>query len=339
MDMAGKTMEVRMRMNRTRLPVVLCALTVLVSCASVQLVTRAERAAPPYKDQLARKSIGIMPFNVSFGASRFVTARSGITVTSADRAVQLPDRFLAKDTDDRLGDIGILDVDILTKSKTDAQAIQQAVAVFFKAGLAGTLDYHIGFFKSLGEDTMGELSNRPIQYDRSVYPPRVTFMPAAATDAFYTDVRVLGPGTDAAAAGTDLELIGDVSISSEVVELLSIPPQISIHYQVDPTAKAPSVGDYYLTLRGSMRFRLIDVKTGAVIATEKSRREWPVKDIIADTILIPASRGDAAAYARYFRSASFTPMVIDAVKKALPSMLPLVAPYYVNTTHQVAAEK
>jgi hypothetical protein len=32
------------------------------------------------------------------------------------------------------------------------------------------------------------------------------------------------------------------------------------------------VGNYYLTLRGSMRFKLIDVKTGAVIATEKSAR-------------------------------------------------------------------
>jgi hypothetical protein len=326
-----------MTKKRTRASVIFCALALLASCASVQLVTRATRASPPYSDQLAGKSISIVPFKVTFGASRFLIDQRGITPSG--QPFQLQDRYIAKDTDERLGNVGILDVDILTKSKTDAQAVQQAVTVFFAAGLTGTLDYHIGFFKSLGEDTMGELSNRPIDYDRSAYPPRVTFLPTGATGTFYTDVVVLAPGADAAEDRTDLVLTGDVSISSAVVELLSIPPGIQIQYQVDPTAKAPKVGDYYLTLRGSMQFKLIDVKTGEVIATEKSRREWPVMDGIADTIRIPVSNGDAPAYARYFRSANFTPVVIEAVKKGLPSMLPLVAPYYVNTTHQVAVEK
>ena len=326
-------------MKPIRVPAALCAFALLISCASVQLVTRAARAAPPYADRLAGKSIGIVPFNVAFVTSRLVKDRPGITVTSAGQALQLQDHYIAKDTDDRLGNVGILDVDILTKAKTDARAIQQALTVYLTAGLRGTLDYHIGFFKSLGEDTMGELSNRPIDYDRSVYPPRVAFLPADGTEAFYTDVRVLAAGTDASADGTDLVLTGDVSISSEVVELLSVPPQISIQFQVDPTAKAPRVGDYYLTLRCSVRFTLIDVKTGAVIATEKSTRDWPVRESVPARIPIPAGNGDAAAYATYFRSMNFTPMTIGVVTTALPSMLPLVTPCYVNTTHQVAAGK
>jgi hypothetical protein len=49
--------------------------------------------------------------------------------------------------------------------------------------------------------------------------------------------------------------------------------------------------------------------------------------------------GDAVGYPRYFRSTSFTPMAVDAVNRALPSLLPLLMPYYVNTTHQAAAGK
>jgi len=328
-----------MTMKQARVPAALCAFALLISCASVKLVTRATRAVPPYKDQLAGKTIAVAPFDVSFGTSRLVKDRPGLTVRFADPTIQLQDRFVAKDTDDELGNVGILDVDILTKTRTNARAIQQAVTAFFAAGLTGTLDYHIGFFKGLGEDTMGELSNRPIDYDRTVYPPRVTFAQAGAADTFYTDVRILAPGTDAAAAGTDLVLTGDVSISSEAVELLSVAPQISLHSQVDPTAKAPKVGDYYLTLRGSVRFTLIDTQTGAVITTERSRREWPVTDGIAAALLIPVNNGDAPAYARYFQSADFTPAAIQAVKEALPALLPLLMPYYVNTTHQVAAGK
>lgn len=50
-----------------------------------------------------------------------------------------------------------------------------------QAGLAGTYDYHIGFVKGLGEDNMGELSNRPLEYDRSVFPPKVGFLPAGSS--------------------------------------------------------------------------------------------------------------------------------------------------------------
>jgi len=319
-----------------RVITLITAVLLLTACASVQVVTRSKNTIPSYRDKLEGKSISIIPFGVSFGASRFVMDLRDVTVTVGDQSFKLQERYIAKDKDRELGEIGILDVDILTKSKTDKEIASRLIVELLKSGLTGTLDYHIGFFKGLGEDNMGELSNRPIDYDRSVYPPKVIFLQADNPAVFFTDIQVLEPDTRPTAANTDLVLTGDVSISSEVVEVLSDP---NTGFAMNPTAHIPAVGDYYLTLFGSVRFKLIDVKTGEVIVSEKTKRDWPVKDIIAGNIYLPVKKGDASAYAKYFREVDFIPILTETINNFLPSILPLITPYYVNTTHQVKAEK
>lgn len=124
--------------------------------------------------------------------------------------------------------------------------------------------------------------------------------------------------------------MGDKPISSEVLEVLSVSADVADSYRMDP-ASTPKTGDYYLSLLGSIRFRLVDAKIGKLIATERSPREWPVVDMIADDIRVPVRKGDVAAYAKYFRSVDFTPQALDSLKKVLPSVLP--------SSHQVAVEK
>ena len=313
----------------------LCALALIVSCASVQLVSRSDAAAPAYVDQLKGKTIAIVPFEVSFGASRFVIDLRGVTVTSGGKSFPLQTRYIAQDKDNRLGEIGVLDVDILTKAGTDKKAIQDSVTQIMKAGLGGAYDYHIGFFKGLGEGNMGELSNRAVDYDRSVYPPALKFT-QDAPPGIYADIRVLPPRTAVADAGTDLVVTGDVSITSEVVEVLSGPTNVQ---SSDPSAHLPQPGDYYLTLRGTIHFTITDTKTGKVIASEKTPRDYPVMDIVASNILIPAKKSDAAAYATYFRSVDFNQITMTEIQNVLPSLFPLMTPFVVTTTHQVAAQK
>jgi hypothetical protein len=304
-----------------------------VSCASVKLVTRSLPADSTSRGNLSGKSIGIIPFAIDFDATRVAIDLRDVKLTVNGQEIILQERYIARDEDISLGKIGILDVNILTKAGTKKEPLSSAATDILKGGLSGTYDYHVGFLKGLGEDNMGELSNRPIDYDRSVFPPVVIYTGAAASP-YYSTVTVLPAGTKPEKAGTDLVLTGNISISNEVVEILEPPDKTGVSIRT-----SPEQGQYYLTMKGFVTFTLSEVKTGKVIATEASKSEWPVRTDISQNILLPVQNKDAAAFAKYFRTVDLSPYALDTVKQFVPLFLPLLSPYFVNTTHQVAEEK
>jgi len=180
---------------------------------------------------------------------------------------------------------------------------------------------------------MGIISSRPFEEDRSVYPPKGSYLDRTGPASIFKEVRAVKTGEIPADA--DLVLHSELSLSSEVIEVLDTPPsRVMIDGQ-----NYPMKGDYFLYLLGSYRFSLVDARTGTIIANEKTKAEYIDAPMLSKYIKIPADNGDAAAYAKYFRTVDFEPQAEETVRVAFESIMPLLAPYYVNTYHAVKIEK
>jgi len=308
------------------------AATLLVfSCATYRIRTESVPTMPPNADALRGKSVGVLPTTVSFGASRFAIDLRDVKVTVNGQEVKLQDRHIAKDDDIALGKVGVLDVDILGKSKVDKAALGAFCQDVLVEGLGGKRDYNVPFFKGLGESNMGALSNRPYTLDRSVYPPKEVYADGPSPATLFSSVAARGAGS---IEGVDLVLRSEISISSEILEVLE-GPSSSISVDDKPIMK----GDYFLSLFGSYRFSLVDAKTGAVVADEKTKGEWTTQPVLVRNMRVPAANGDAEAYAKYFRTVDFNAYARVAAAAALESVLPLFTPFYVNTYHSEKVEK
>jgi len=306
------------------------ASTLFAACATYRIRTESVPTMPPNAEALRGMSVAVQPTTLSFGAARLAIDLRDARITINGEEIILQKRFIANDKDQTLGEVGVLDVDILTKAKVNKAAASEFCTQLLVDGLGGKRDYFVPFFKGLGEDNMGNLSSRPYEVDSFSYPPKSAFLPATGPTTLFSSVKAVPTGFS---EGADLIFTSDISISSEVLEIIE--PSSSLSPDDQPLRQ----GDYFLSLFGSYRFSLRDAKTGAVIVDEKTKGEWTTKPVLVKYYRIPVQSGDADAYAKYFRSVDFKPFVEMAAATALESVLPLLTPFYVNTYHAEKVEK
>jgi hypothetical protein len=317
-------------MKTRAISMTILAALLAASCASYRTRTESLPTMPPNAQAMSGKSVAILPTTLSFGAGRLALDLRDVKLTVNGQEVILQKRFIATDDDMSLGKVGVLDVDILTKAKVDKAEAADFCAQALAGGLSGARDYNVPFFKGLGESNMGMLSNRPYEVDNFAYPPVSAYLPATGPTTLFSSVKTVPSG---GAGGADLVFASDISISSEILEVIEPGSSLS------PDDKPLMKGDYFLSLFGSYRFSLKDAATGAVLVDEKTKSEWTTKPVLVKYYRIPVSKGDADAYAKYFRSVDFEPFVEKALAAAIESELPLLAPFYVNTYHAIKVEK
>lgn len=317
-------------MKTRAISMTILAALLATSCASYRTRTESVPTLPPNSQTLSGKSVAIQPTALSFGASRLALDLRDVKMTVNGQEVILQKRFIATDDDLTLGKVGVLDVDILTKAKVDKAVAAGFCSRVLAGGLGGTRDYTVPFFKGLGESNMGTLSSRPYEVDNFAYPPVANYLPATGPTTLFSSVETVPAGET---GGADLVFASDISISSEILEVIEPGSSIS------PDDKPLMKGDYFLSLFGSYRFSLRDAASGAVLVDEKTKSEWTTKPVLVKYYRIPVDKGDADAYAKYFRSVDFEPFVEKAAAAAIESALPLLVPFYVNTYHAVKVEK
>lgn len=303
------------------------------ACASYQIRTDSLPVVPAEVAKLQGKSVAVQPVEISFGSSRFAIDLRDLKLTVNGQEVQLQTRFIDEFDDMTLGHVGLLDVNIFAKTKVDAAKLSEFGGDLLVNAMEGKHDYHLPFFKGLGESNMGQLSNRPYSQDRSVNPPEDAYGATTGPATVYSSAVLLAPGQ--APEGSDLILKTEISLSNEIVQVISNTSTMTVGSSGMP-AKAD---DYFLSIFGSLLFTLADAKTGQVYVTEKSKSEWSMKPVLVRNIKLPVNKGDAAAFAKYFRTVDLQPYAQEAVQAALESMLPLVDSFYVNTFHSVKVEK
>lgn len=309
------------------------AIAVLASCATYRIEPRYVEAKPAFAASLEGKTLALEPIEVTLGASRFAVDLRDVTLTVNGQEVVLQKRFLTEAEELGLGRFGVLDVNILKKAKTDAGRLSAYAGELLLSALDGSRDYAVPFFKGLGESNMGQLSNRPVDYDRSARPVKAVFDASARRSTLYSGVSVLPSAS--APSPAELRLSAEILLDSEVVQIISN----SSTMPADDSGMPAMPGDYFLTMTASVLFHLYDAATDKEIATDKTKSEWALKPHTKKTIRIPARKGDADAYAKYFRSVELEPYAREAVKGAVDSILPLIDSFYVNTYHSIKAEK
>jgi len=108
----------------------------------------------------------------------------------------------------------------------------------------------------------------------------------------------------------------------------------------DPTKlNLPKKGSYFISIMSSIRFELKDAKTGEVVASQESDASYPLRDLTMLNIPIDAPKGDAAAYAKYFRSVDLSEYAIKNALDLIESQLPRLSPYCATTFHAIKVEK
>jgi len=133
-------------MKAIRLLGALVAVAILTaSCATYQIRRDSVEAMPALANQLSGKVLAIEPTVVTFGASRFAIDLRDVHLSVNGSEVQLERRYLAKEQDNMLGPIGVLDVDILTKAHTDPARVGAYAQEVLVGGFAGNRDWKVGF--------------------------------------------------------------------------------------------------------------------------------------------------------------------------------------------------
>jgi hypothetical protein len=301
------------------------ALVALTSCASYKYTTVSVPGAASYAAQLQGKTLGIAPVKVSFYNSHILSVewvKQG-NVYLKRHAVEEDDLYPGTK-------VGYLKLNILKKSGIDPMAYSGRAAELIRAGIAGESDFRAGFFKGLGQGNMGELTSRPMEYDYSKNPPAVIYKDAAGPRTFFSAVKLV---PSEAAADTDFVLNVEISVDNEIRELMGVPSnggrlQSEGHYATQ--------GDYYVTTNTSVYFTLTDRATGKVVASDKTKLEWPTAPGGQIWTWLPLSDPKAYYNLEAFDGLDYHAYAEKAVLSNLDGLFPYLAPFYVDT---VTAEK
>jgi len=307
------------------------ALSVLVSCATYRIETRTVPVSVPYAEQVHGRTLGVEPFTVSFGASRLALDLRDVTLIVDGQEIKLRTRYITKEDDISLGKIGILDTNIFKKAKVSEKNVAEKVNEVLLRGLSGTYDYNIGFFKGLGESNMGQLSNRPVERDDSKYPPTFSYLPATGATSYFSKVDFIPVHTEPTNSGYDYVLTGEISISNDVVEVIEDPPSSDMN--------KPKAGSYFITVLASVNMMLVDSKTGKVVIDENTKIDYPVRNAGSFNVPIDTPKGDAAAFAKYFRTVNLESYAVDQALVLLTAQFPKLAPFYASTFHNIKVDK
>jgi hypothetical protein len=217
---------------------------------------------PPGARDFSGRTVAVEPTTVSFGNSRFfVVENHEMEIVGEGMHIVLPRRFVDNDNTPILGPIGILDVDIFAKAGVDRIKLGKLCQEALVGGLAGDRDYHVSFFKGLGESNMGLLSNRPCEIDRSSYPPKEVYLAASGPKSVLASIKAVAAGEPTSDA--DLILKSDISLTSEVVETLDVPrgevspddpPPILRREKATTTSRSPGFFASPQSRRAGVRF-------------------------------------------------------------------------------------
>ena len=300
----------------------------LASCASYRSYMVPEPAKEAYGAQLEGKTLAIKPFAVEFYNSR------GLTVTfdyvkvgkSYTKRYAVEENSLAFNAT-----VGVMQRNILEKSKTGVDALSRIATAAIKAGALGQADYAVPFMKGLGSGNMGQLSNRPIEYDYATTPATLRFLPADGPVSYFSDVMIAGePG----ASSADYYLEGEIQLDNEIQHILTYPNPAYGSFE-----RFPKQGDYYLYVRCSVNFKLYDARTGAVVATEKTKLAFPVTPGSQDYYYIPI--GDPKDYYELdsFLPLDYSEFAAKAVEKVVTGIYPFISPYTANVQYIETVEE
>ena len=204
-------------------------------------------------------------------------------------------------------------------------------------GLSGATDYHIPFFNGFGEGNMGEISNRPLIYDQSGYPMKVSYAPAEGPLSYFSNIEELPEGTEAGTVKKDFILRGSLDINNEVVEIISVPEEVTEHAMNFGEAP-PKPGEYHIIMNAVFNFELVDSSTGKAVINDVAKGGFTIDNRDVVDVLLPVKNGDAKAFERYFAGTDFTPYAIEAAKKCMTRFYHLMSPFYTTSSYTVKKE-
>ena len=210
-----------MKRGITKGALLLVTLLFMFGCASTNSADTARE--PQVRNVLEGRTIGVMSFPAQFSSLHFTIDLRDVKITIGGQPVVLQDKYLKIYDDSNVGKLGILEANFLRLTGADIAAIENAVNEEWVAGLSGATDYHLGFFNGLGEGNMGEISNRPLIYDQSGYPMKVSYSPAEGPLSYFSSIEKLPEGTEAGTVKKDFILKGSLDINNEVVEITAFP--------------------------------------------------------------------------------------------------------------------
>ncbi len=123
-----------------------------LSCATYVYQAKTTTATAPYAQRLEGKTVGIVPFEVSFGAPRLTVDLRDSTLTVNGQEIKLQTRYIAHDENLDIGKFGVLDVNIFKKAGVHVAKVSEAVNKALVDGLSGKRDYQVPFMRGFGED-------------------------------------------------------------------------------------------------------------------------------------------------------------------------------------------
>jgi hypothetical protein len=307
--------------NRMRSAIAATAIALLASsCGTFVYTMKADVYHPAYEKAVKDRTLTVLPTAVDYsGMHSNLDLRGAVKVNGRD----LFGSYLTQDASADLGAFGVLDTNIFELAKVDKGAIADAATAQLVNYLQGKQDYKLPFFKGLGEGNYGTLSNRPLGL-KSPKDPQSEVYAGDGIAPYFTQVSA---GTDG--SGSDLTLVATLHVVSEAVEILKAPDP-SPSMTMEEMQKQPKVGEYWLRVDAYLDFSLKD-KAGNVIVSDKTKRDFPIKDIVHTIYKLPVKHGDGDGFYKYLRTLDLLPYAKKATDNYMATMMPLVSPFYVNT--------
>ena len=313
------------------------AALLMFACGTYQTVLIDLESDNDLSEKLAGKSICVLPFTGEFSSSRFVIDLRGISLSINGQKVTLSKKYLKKDDDPRLGNIGILEVNPIGKQNGDIDLVTKAARLMFINALKNDTPYKgtwaIGL--GLGQGNSGLITNRPMSIENSAFGPKFIIDEESPHPGYFSLVEAADPGD---AKDYDLNLLAYIDISNEVVEIISPPDSPS---GMDFLGEGPLIepGQYYLAVYARILWKIVDSHTNDVIAEPDTDIGYEVYFPITGDYLLPIANGDAKAFENWFENADMTEYAIQAVYASVVHSAPIFTPFNVYTTKVVEVEK
>jgi hypothetical protein len=227
-------------------------------------------------------------------------------------------------------EFGALRLNIFKRTKVDTSRLQNAFMSDLKKLVMGDSDYTVPFARGLKEGDAGDLSNRAIEYDRTTYPAKITFVGEKLSPLF-SEVVLL---ENEKSAETDYILKGEVLVDNEIRQYKSAAGRMM--FGEDHVLAA---NDYYVYAKARLVFSLVERKTGKVIVTEKTKFEYPIGLSYEMKKYLPLS--DASKYYELdeFEKLNYDEYAADVMKGIVSKITPYVSSFVVNYVHAEKVEK
>ena len=204
------------------------------------------------------KSIAVLPFDIEFSASRFAIDLRDATIKINGQEIKLQNKYIVEDQDDYLGEIGIIDVNILKILGVSEEKIKKGASTIIKKVLDNGKNYNIPFFNGFGEGKSGYISNKELSIDQSTWPFTINYIEGEKEGPF-KKVDIVRSEEEAKDKGYDLIIKGSIDLSNELAEIIDVPEETRNKYADWEFDKIPKVGQYYLLLKAYIDYEIMDL--------------------------------------------------------------------------------